>query len=243
MKKFNKNKVNLYQGDWKNLMAMRSDNYYDLAIVDPEYGLGSDNPSKKRELCKQKNGTSLRVKNTIYKKKKWDKTPVGIDYFDELKRTSKDQIIFGVNYFDYNFRGGRIVWDKLNGMNDQFGCEIAYNSLNNRTDIVHYLWAGMFQGITASMNVNKALIQKGDKKKNEIRIHPTQKPVKLYEWLLHNYAKPDFKILDTHGGSMSSAIAAYNFGCEFDCIELDKDYYNDAVKRFKNQTMQYKFIL
>ena len=186
----------LIQGDCMEVMKNYPDNYFDLAIVDPEYGIGAGKPSIKNNAVKQSNGSFLNIKQPNYIQKNWDNKPAGCDYFKELKRTSKEQIIFGVNYYDFNLKGGRIVWDKLNGDTDQFGCEIAYNSLNNRTDIVYYLWSGMFQGTGASKNIREALRQKGNKKENEKRIHPTQKPVLLYRWLYDQYATNDMKILD-----------------------------------------------
>ena len=137
---YHTNGINLYNGDCMDLLRQTPDKYYSLAIVDPPYGIGADKPSTKPEYVRQKNGKMLFVETNKYKHKDWDNLPPTKEYFDELKRVSKNQIVWGVNYFDYNFCGGRIVWDKLNSGCDQFGCEIAYNSLNNRTDIVRYLW-------------------------------------------------------------------------------------------------------
>ena len=119
-----------------------------------------------------------------YVKKNWDNDPPGEEYIYSLLRVSKQQIIFGVNYIPrFNFSGGRIVWDKLNDGSDQSGAEIAYCSLNERVDIVRYMWRGMMQGEQVG-----SFWQQGDKRINEVRIHPTQKPVALYRWLLENYA-------------------------------------------------------
>ena len=128
-------------------------------------------------------------------------------------------------------------------MSDQFDCEIAYNSINNRTDIVYYMWAGMFQGIYCGKDVRKAIIQQGNKRLNEVRIHPTQKPVALYKWILSNYANPGDKILDTHLGSGSICIACDNLGFEMTGIELDTDYYEAAKKRLINHQSQQKLFL
>jgi site-specific DNA-methyltransferase (adenine-specific) len=220
------------------LMSRYEDNYFDLAIVDPPYGIGADKPSKKPNRAKQKNGNILNVKSVEYKHKNWDSKLADIKFFKELQRVSKNQIIWGVNYHNFKLPGGRIVWDKLNGESDQFGCEIAYNSLNTRTDIIRFLWAGMFQGVNITKNVLKASIQQGNKKLNEKRIHPTQKPVKLYEWLLMNYAKENDKILDTHLGSGSIAIASHNLGFELTACELDKEYFDAAMKRLKEHQQQ-----
>jgi site-specific DNA-methyltransferase (adenine-specific) len=217
------------------LMKRYPDNYFDLAIVDPEYGIGASKPSKKPNKAKQKNGNILNVKTLNYKHKDWDDKPAGSDYFNEVKRVSKNQIIWGVNYYDYNLTGGRIVWDKLNGESDQFDCEIAYNSLNKRTDIVRFMWSGMMQGSSISRLISKSNYQQGNKSLNEKRIHPTQKPVKLYEWLLMNYAKPNDKILDTHLGSGSIAIACHNLKFDLTACELDTEYYNASIKRINNR--------
>jgi len=134
----------------------------------------------------------------------------------------------------------------MNGENDQYGCEIAYVSMNDRTDIVHYLWSGMMQGLLCSKVILKALIQQGNKKLNEKRIHPTQKPVNLYEWILIEYGQPNYKILDTHLGSGSLAIACDILDFELTACELDKEHYDDAYKRFKlhssQQKMKFKLI-
>ena len=221
-----------------DLMKEYSDKHFDLAIVDPPYGIGSSKPSKKPNTCKQRNGSTLKIKSNKYKHKEWDNETPNEDYFNELFRTSKNQIIFGCNYFKEIPAGGRIVWNKINGDSDQYGCEIAYCSLNNRTDIVHYMWAGMFQGKKVSSNYIIADEQQGNKNLNERRIHPTQKPIALYKWLLHNYAKEGDLILDTHVGSASSLIACEDMGFEYAACEIDADYYKQAserLDRFKSQ--------
>jgi site-specific DNA-methyltransferase (adenine-specific) len=225
-----------------DLMSRYPDNYFDLAICDPEYGLNADKPSVKNSSVKQKNGTVIPIKNNAYKHKNWDSKPAGKEYFTELKRVSKHQIIFGVNYYDFDLRGGRIVWDKLNGDCDQFGCEIAYNSLNVRTDIVYFLWSGMMQGVYCGKDVRRALSQQGNKQLNEKRIHPTQKPVPLYKWILENYAKPGFKILDTNLGSGSLAVACDDYGFDLIACELDSDTYNSAMLRIKQHTSQQRLF-
>ncbi len=234
--------LNITNEDNMNLMSRYPDNYFDLAIVDPPYGIGASKPTKKPNFVKQKNGKKLNVKNNNYKHKEWDLKPCNGLYLRELQRVSKNQIIWGCNYYDFDLKGGRIVWDKLNGLSDQFDCEIAYNSLNNRTDLVYFMWSGMFQGLKPSRLIKEALKQQGNKKLNEKRIHPTQKPVKLYEWLLINYAKENDKILDTHLGSGSIAIACHNLGFYLTACELDKDYYNEAMKRIENHQSQQRLF-
>jgi len=234
-------KIQITNEDNMLLMARYPDNYFDLAIVDPPYGIGADKQSIKPILVKQKNGTTLKVKNTNqYTQKNWDNTIPMDKYFNELKRVSKNQIIWGANYF--GLIGGYLVWDKLNGDSDQFDCEIAYNSFNNRTDLIYFMWQGMFQGVYCGRDVRKALIQQGNKQLNEKRFHPTQKPVALYKWLLDKYAKQGDKILDTHLGSGSIAIACHDYGFELTACELDKEYYDKAVKRIKNHISQQKLF-
>lgn len=230
--------ITLTNEDNMGLMFRYPDKHFDLAIVDPEYGIGASKPSKKPNAIKQKNGTILKVKDSAYTHKDWDDKPASASYFKELKRVSKHQIIWGVNYYNFFLGPGRIVWNKINGDSDQFGCEIAYCSLNNRTDIVHYMWAGMFQGTYCGTDLSKALTQQGNKSLNEKRIHPTQKPVLLYKWLLDKYAKPGDKILDTHLGSGSIAIACHDYGFNLTACELDKDYYEAAVERLRKHQAQ-----
>lgn len=234
-------KITITNEDNMQLMARYSNNYFDLAIVDPPYGIGADKQSIKPILVKQKNGTTLKVKNTNqYTQKNWDNTIPTDKYFNELKRVSKNQIIWGVNYF--GLIGGYLVWDKLNGDSDQFDCEIAYNSFNNRTDLIYFMWQGMFQGVYCGRDVRKALIQQGNKQLNETRIHPTQKPVALYKWILDKYAKQGDKILDTHLGSGSIAIACHDYGFQLTACELDKEYYEASIKRIKNHIAQQRLF-
>lgn len=230
--------IELLNIDCMEYMKGQTDNAFDLAIVDPPYGIGASKQSNKSKFVKQKNGSKIWVEDGGYQHKGWDDKPVDANYFNELKRVSKNQIIWGVNYYNYNFGCGRIVWDKLNDHSDQNDCEIAYCSLNKRLDIVRYLWSGFCQGLTIGGNSRQALEQIGNKSKNEKRIHPTQKPVKLYEWLLTNYAEKGQRILDTHLGSGSSAIAAHYFGCDFVGCELDSDYFKAAKERFNEATAQ-----
>lgn len=214
------------------------DDQFDLAIIDPPYGIGASKPTKKPNMVKQKNGDWLRTPVKNYKAKDWDNTPFGYEMYLEVKRVSKNQIIFGCNFFDFQLKGGRLIWDKLNGNSDQHDAEIAYCSIGNRVDIVRYMWRGMFQGLHASNDINKANRQQGNKSLNEKRIHQTQKPVALYKWILDKYAKPGDKILDTHGGSMSLAIACHDKGFNAVICEIDEDHFNDGFERFIKHTNQ-----
>lgn len=216
-------------------MATLSDAAFDLAVVDPPYGRGEDGGTNRCHGVKQKNGTVLQVKDGGYKKKDWDRNTPAPEYFKELRRVSKEQIIWGANYMPVKLQGGAIVWDKINDGSDQSGAEIAYCSLNERVDVVRYMWRGMMQGVAVD-----SARQQGNKALNERRIHPTQKPVKLYEWLLQKYARPGMRVLDTHLGSGSIAIAAHRLGLGIELVgcEIDADYWRAAKERFEAETRQ-----
>lgn len=210
------------------------DKYFDLAIVDPQYGRKEHGGRNRSGYVRQKNGSKIFVKDEQYENRKWDNEPPSEDYFNELMRVSKNQIIFGCNYFDYPLIGGRIVWDKCNDGSDQSDAEIAYCSMSDRVDIFRYMWRGMFQG----KSITEGTTQQGNKRLNEKRIHPTQKPIALYEWLLSRYAKPNDIILDTHVGSASSLIACYNTNHKFVGFELDEYYYKASKQRLDTEMAQ-----
>jgi site-specific DNA-methyltransferase (adenine-specific) len=214
-------------------MAQYPDKYFELAIVDPPYGIGFDKENTTMSAGVRKDGTKRKMKNWNnpkekgYVKKNWDTIIPPNEYFIELKRISKNQIIWGGNYFTEYLKphGGWIVWDK--GVPDGMTlsqAELAYNTFLNSIKLIKILWAGY------------------KKVENENRIHPTQKPVKLYKWLLTNYAKPGDKILDTHLGSGSSRIAAYDMGFDFVGFELDKEYFDASCKRFDTFKQQLKLF-
>lgn len=216
--------VELIHGDCMDVMAKYPENYFDLACVDPPYGIGESGKTN-----------SSRGKFAIPKDYKefhgGDLKSPDVEYFDELRRISVNQIIFGANHFADKIGKGSscwIVWDKVNGKTDFADCELAYTSFKTAVRKFTFRWNGMLQG---------------NMKQKEFRIHPTQKPVQLYKWLLENYAKPAQRILDTHLGSGSSAIAAHYFGCDFVGIEIDKDYYDAACKRFDDETAQQALLL
>lgn len=169
-----------------------------------------------------------------YENRWWDNEPSSREYFEELFRVSKNQIIWGCNYFDFTLAGGLIVWDKCNDGSDQSDVEVAFCSLTKRIDIFRYMWRGMFQG----KSITEGTVQQGNKALNEKRIHPTQKPVALYEWLLNRYAKPGDIILDTHVGSASSLIACYRTNHPYVGFELDKHYYDLSKKRLDAEMAQ-----
>lgn len=218
-------------------MKQFPDKFFDLANPDIEYGIGASKPTIKNAFARQKNGSLLPVEQKRYVHKDWDLKLSTDEYFNELFRVSKEQIIWGGNYYQ-QLSGGFLVWDKLNGECDQFGCEMAWTSMSKRTDIVYFLWSGMMQGVYCGRDVKKALRQQGNKQLNEKRIHPTQKPVALYRWTFQQYAKPGYKILDTHMGSQSSRIAADIEGVDFYGCENDPDIFQDGQMRFQNHLLQ-----
>lgn len=216
--------LNLTNEDCMDLMARYPDNYFNLAITDPPYGIDAANDSRNGRKFK---ASVARRKD--YQKKDWDKDVPEEAYFRELFRVSKDQIIWGVNYYPYDFlAGGRIFWDKETAEDyTNSDGELAFCSKINSIKKFKFMWNGMLQG---------------DMKNKEIRIHQTQKPVQLYKWLLMKFAKPGDHVLDTHLGSASIAIAVDNVnkidkmnltltGCE-----KDAEIYADAIKRVKEQT-------
>lgn len=223
-----------YNMDCMQGMKEFPDKYFDLAIVDPPYGRKEHGGRNRSGYVRQKNGGKIFVKDGQYENRKWDNEPPSEEYFNELMRVSKNQIIFGCNYFDYPLIGGRIVWDKCNDGSDQSDAEIAYCSMNDRIDIFRYMWRGMFQG----KSITEGTTQQGNKRLNEKRIHPTQKPIALYEWLLSKYAKPNDIILDTHVGSASSLIACYNTNHKFVGFELDEYYYKVSKQRLDAEMAQ-----
>ena len=201
--------IELILGDCLDFMVTCKDKQFSLAVVDPPYGINKDG---------QKKTTGGHGGRKEHKKKSWDSSIPDAKYFSELKRVSHNQIIWGANFYPQYLTGsmGWIFWDKGQDINQSDG-ELAYTS---------------FDCALRRKVLNRvALLIEGT-------IHPTQKPVKLYEWLLTNYAKPGDTIFDSHGGSFSSAIAAYRLGFDFTGMELDKSYFEAAVKRFKEQTAQ-----
>lgn len=198
------------------------DKYFDLAVVDPPYFSGPE----RRKFYGRKI-SPIGVQRIYHQSKEWE-VP-GKEYFEELFRVSKNQIIWGCNYFDYIFPAGRIVWDKCNGKSSFSDCEIAYCSMHDSVRLIRYMWNGMMQG----KSIEEGHIQQGNKKLNEKRIHPTQKPVALYEWIFGKYAKPGDIILDTHVGSASSLIAAERAGLQYVGFEKDEYYFDISKKRLE----------
>jgi site-specific DNA-methyltransferase (adenine-specific) len=188
-----------------------------LAIVDPPYGINIANI--KMGIGNGKKNS--KIKNRIWIKKDWDKLKPTKNYFYELFRISKNQIIWGGNYFDLGICNKFIIWDKLIPEGLSFSdCEFAWTSFNGANKIFKH-----------SIYLN-----------NDNKFHPTQKPVALYKWLLNKYAKQGDKILDTHLGSGSIAIACHDYGFDLTACELDKEYFNKAMERINNHKLQQKLF-
>ena len=199
-------KIEITNEDCMELLKRTPDKYYSLALVDPPYGI---------------NRNGMNMGNSVFNKddKEWDKNTPNKEYFEELFRVSKNQIIWGGNYFELPTSQYFAIWDKGETM---YGRDFAE---------CEYAW----------VRSGGTRIYKKSPNQPE-RIHPTQKPVALYKWLLDKYAKEGDKILDTHGGSCSLAIACHDYGYELTCCELDVDYYNKAVERIKNYVSQLKLF-
>lgn len=217
--------LDLRLGCCMDVMKTFPDGHFDLAIVDPPYGIGEmgqRNVSGDRPTAKWKNPKSQQYKTFD------DSRPPTDEYFVELRRVSKEQIIWGGNYFTENLppSKGWIVWDKKADIKEHLSmCELAWSSYDRKCNKFEYLWAGF-------------------KKAEQVeRIHPTQKPVALYKWLLANYATPGMKVLDTHLGSGSIAIAAHYAGVHLTACEIDADYYEAAKARIARETSQTELFI
>jgi len=227
--------IKLLNCDCMEYMKSLPDKYFDLCITDPPYGLGLDMVTKV-----DGNARNNRKNRSVvsHAEKDWNNEIPPPEYFSELHRISKHQIIWGCNYYaQYIPAVGRIVHDKIMGTeNTAFNwshADIASCSLQRRITMFRYQWGGNKQNGTINW----------DNTGNDARIHPTQKPIALYKWLLKNYATPDMKIFDSHLGSGSSAIAAWEFKCaEFIGTEIDLEYYDAAVASFQNHVRQMKLF-
>lgn len=223
--------IKITNEDNMDLMARYPDKFFDLAIVDPPYGIGWGGENLTMSKGIRKDGSiradsSWRAKNyeQKYKTKNWDDKKPEKSYFEELFRVSKNQVIWGGNYFELPLTGGWIVWDKKKPQDFSLSQgELAWYSMGQSLRIFSWLWHGYGQE---------------DMKNKEERFHPTQKPVALYKWLLTKYAKPGQTILDTHLGSGSIAIACHDLVFDLTACELDKDYFEAAVKRLKEHQAQ-----
>ena len=214
--------INITNEDNMDLMSRYEDNHFDLAIVDPPYGIGDFRQHQHSN-------------NSIHKKINWNNKIPSEEYFNELNRITKNRIIFGVNYYGKYVKDvGRIIHDKTGGGHrnipkNMSSCDIASHSFGVNMKIFHFTY-------TANV-IGKHIDWEG-----VMRWHPCQKPVRLYEWLLMNYAKEEDKILDTHLGSGSIAIACHNLGYDLTACELDKEYYDAAIKRLNEHTAQLRIL-
>lgn len=201
----------VFNEDCMAVMARYADKHFDLAIVDPPYGI---NQPAFRKGSKNKFAKTKNYNNAVY-----NQSAPEIEYFIELLRVSRNQIIWGANYYNNLLPTGNkwLFWDKKTELTQWGDGELAFTSFKGAITKFVFAWNGMLQG---------------DMKNKEHRIHPTQKPVKLYDWILENYAKGGDKILDTHLGSGSSRIACYKAGLDFTGCEIDKEYFDASVKRF-----------
>ena len=212
-----KQMISITNEDNMQLMARYKDKHFDLAIVDPPYGIDLANMN----MGIGNTPKASKAKNRKWKAKDWDSDVPSEQYFKELFRVSKNQIIWGGNYFDLPPCGKFIIWDKEIPKGLSFSdCEYAWTS---------------FKG------ANKMFRYSAYRNKSE-KFHPTQKPSELYEWLLMNYAKEGDKILDTHLGSGSIALACHNLGYDLTACELDKDYYDAAIKRIEQHKQQLRLF-
>jgi len=211
--------IKITNEDNMKLMARYEDNYFDLAIVDPPYGIGMS------KVKSWSNSKLCMAKSNTYKTGNWDNAIPKKEYFEELFRVSKNQIIWGGNHFELPQSRGWIFWDKL--MDKGFSLadgELAWTSFDKAVKKFTYLWAGF------------------KKAKPENRIHPTQKPVDLYRFCLQNYTEKGQKILDTHGGSMNSAIACEIEGFDLDICEIDSEYFKAGVNAFNLHKRQQRLF-
>ena len=221
VKKEKRGGINFFNCDNIEFMKTKPDNYYDLAIVDPPYGIDADVKNNTDKKQSKKSAS----KSKKYGDQSWDSCIPTEEYFAELKRVSKKQIIWGANFF--NLQGGMLYWHKNVTMPTYSTGELAYLSWLNKIDFVEITWHGMLQY---------------DMKNKEDRIHPTQKPIMLYRWLLDKYAEKGNKIIDTHGGSFTNAIACDMEGFDLDIIEIDGTYFDNGVQAFDKYKQQLKLF-
>jgi len=210
-------------GDCEDVMKLFPEKFFQLAIIDPPYGIGEDGS---KNHTRGKKATSKKYKSFSG----GDKKPPSTGYWRTLLSKASNTIAWGANHYieDIAYNSSCwIVWDKDNGETDFADCELAWTSFKTSVRKFKWKWQGMLQE---------------NMKNKQQRIHPTEKPIQLYEWLLTNYAKQGDKILDTHGGSFSHAIACHNLGFDLLIIEKDEDYFKEAVKRLTWHQRQLKLF-
>jgi site-specific DNA-methyltransferase (adenine-specific) len=230
-------KITITNEDNMLLMARYPDKYFDLAIVDPPYGIGAGKQNV--SSCKMKGRKNSIIKRSDLKSKEWDNEIPNKEYFNELFRVSKNQIIWGGNYFPLPLINSWIVWNKLQVLETRSDGELAWTSFKRPLKIVPLLQDGFKRG--QNVGYNQPVIYNVPFSGKQT-IHPTQKPIVLYKWILDKYANPNDKILDTHLGSGSIAIACHDYGFDLTACELDKEYYDKAIQRIQNHVSQQKLF-
>jgi len=225
-------------------LSSLNNGFIDLAFLDPRYGIGESKKAAKRsgnKKVKQKLGSTVFLKGNNYSEKFWDNSIPGHEYWSNIFRVSKNQLVFGANYFpeivgtpfksprrpefeDFISRHpkGWIIWDKVNGSNDFNDCELIWTSFDFDSFVIPFLWNGMFQ----AKSVSEGMVQQGNKSENEKRYHPTMKPLKLIIWLLHRFAKPNWRI-----GAGTSVIACLHLCLEYSACEIDPEYFEVIQER------------
>ena len=223
----------VYNIDCIEGMKQYPDNHFDLAIVDPPYGIGAS--KQNLSTSKMKGRENSIIKRSSLKSKEWDNEIPSKEYFQELFRVSKNQIIWGGNYFELPLTNSWLVWNKLQLLETRSDGEMAWTSFKKPLKILPLLQDGFKRG--QNVGYNQPIIY-NEPFSGKQTIHPTQKPLKLYEWILKNYANKGNLILDTHLGSGSSRIAANKAGLSFVGFEIDKEYFDAAEKRYQDYKSQ-----
>lgn len=211
----------IYNADCMDILKQLPDNYFDLCLCDPPYGIGEAAGKNKSR------GNKAIAKD--YGNKDWDNSIPEKEIFNEILRVSKHQIIFGGNYFVEYLHNSPcwLVWDKNNGANDFADCELAWTNFKSAVRKYLWTWNGMLQH---------------DMKNKDVRVHPTQKPLKLFEMILNDYSNENDLVLDCFSGSGTTAIACHNLKRRFICIEKDYDYWKASCKRLKEHQSQLRLF-
>lgn len=221
-----------YNMDCMEYMRALPDKAFDLCVADPPYFSGPE-----RRGYYGSKVSKIGVHRDYPISPCW-RVP-GEELFREIQRVSKHWIVWGCNYFDFRFPPGRIIWDKCNQSSSYSDCEIAATNYHDSVRIFRFMWNGMLQG----KSIAEGHIMQGNKTLNEVRIHPTQKPIALYKWIFERYAKRGDRIIDTHLGSGSSRIAAYDAGLDFVGCEVEPYYFKAQEERFQEHTAQENLFL
>lgn len=227
----------VYFEDCIKALARYSSGHFALAIVDPPYAIGESMKRRGVGKVRQRSGNVILVQASNYAKQDWDRAQPPQEYFDQLFRVARKVIIWGENYLSFDQKStssGRIIWDKVNGDNDFSSCEIAWTNIHTSVRQVVYMWNGFMQG----KSLEEPRVQQPDKRLNEVRIQAGQKPVLLYRKLLADYAKPGDLLLDTHLGSGSHRLAAWQMGIDLVAFENNAHNFAGQEKRFSRYINQ-----